>query len=241
MTTFSFLVLGLLLGMKHATEADHLTAVAALTTGQSSLAESMKLGIAWGVGHTLTLMLFGGVVLWLGTNIPPRMEQTLELAVSVMLMALGIDVLRQLLQRRIHVHVHRHDSVVKHVHAHSHAGEDGKAQPKQRHHKHRHVPPLRALAVGMMHGMAGSAALLALSLGAVSSWFMGLVYIAIFGLGSIVGMAILSVVIAIPMRWSAVYLGRLHNSTTALVGGFSCTLGVFIFYRIGVTEGLLFH
>ena len=241
MTTFSFLVLGLLLGVKHATEADHLTAVATLTTGQSSLAESIKLGIAWGVGHTLTLMLFGGIVLWLGTNIPPRLEQTLELAVSVMLMVLGIDVLRRLVQQRIHFHVHRHGQGVKHVHAHSHAGEDGNAHTAHHHHEHHHVPPLRALAVGMMHGMAGSAALVALSLGAVSSWFMGVIYIAIFGLGSIIGMALLSVVITIPMRWSAVYLGRLHSGVTALVGGFSCALGVSIFYQIGVMEGLLFH
>jgi sulfite exporter TauE/SafE len=185
-------------------------------------------------------MLFGGIVLWLGTNIPPRMEKVLELAVSVMLIALGIDVLRRLRLRRIHFHVHHHDQGGKHVHAHSHAGEDGNAHSKHHRHEHHRVPPLRALAVGMMHGMAGSAALVALSLGAVSSWFMGVVYIAIFGLGSIAGMALLSVVITIPLRWSAANLGQLHRNLTALVGGFSCTLGAFVFYRIGVLEGLLF-
>src|ERR1035437_8882621 len=93
MTTFSILLIGLLLGMQHATEADHLAAVATLASGENSLAQTMRLGIAWGFGHTLMLMLFGGLVLWLGSNIPPRMEQALEVAVGVMLVGLGADVL----------------------------------------------------------------------------------------------------------------------------------------------------
>lgn len=236
-STFSILVFGLLLGIKHATEADHVAAVATLTTGQSSVAHTMKLGVAWGIGHTMTLMVFGGLVLWLGTNIPPRMEQSLELCVSIMLIVLGADVLRRLIKQRIHVHVHSHSPGHQHVHVHSHGGESSNSFSPE--HRHQHIPPLRALAVGMMHGMAGSAAMIALSLGTVSTWPMGLLYIAIFGIGSIVGMALLSVAITIPLRWFSDYLVWLHNGMTGLVGGFSCVLGAFMFYQIGFADELL--
>ncbi|MBA2352197.1 MAG: urease accessory protein [Burkholderiales bacterium] len=234
----SILVIGFLLGLRHATDADHLAAVATLATRQSSLAQTMKQGVAWGIGHTLTLMLFGGVVLALGTAIPERMAQALELGVGLMLVVLGADVLRRLLRRRIHFHLHSHDNGIAHVHAHSHSGEGAhKVSPHR--HAHREKPPLRALAIGIMHGMAGSAALVLLSLGAVQSPALGLLYIALFGIGSIAGMALLSVAIAIPLRLSAGHLAWLHNSMTALIGGATCALGAFMVYHIGFVEGLL--
>jgi hypothetical protein len=236
MTGLFILFAGFLLGMKHATEADHLAAVATLVTRQHSLAQTVHQGIAWGIGHTLTLMLFGGMVLALGTSIPDHLAQGLELAVGLMLIALGADVLRRLVQRRIHFHVHSHESSVMHVHAHSHVGEGAHRYSL---HQHTHKLPRRALAVGMMHGMAGSAALILLSLGAVQSFVLGLLYIALFGAGSIIGMALLSVAIAVPLRFSAGYLGWLHNGMIALVGGFSCVLGALLVYQIGFAERLL--
>ncbi len=265
MTNLSILIIGFLLGMKHATEADHLAAVATLATRQNSLAQTLQQGVAWGIGHTLTLMLFGGMVLALGRSIPQHLEQMLELTVGFMLIALGTDVLRRLMRQRIHFHAHRHhDQDLTHVHAHSHADED--VHRSSLHHHTHALPlrwktfgtkrgiiagttasdsssaqafPLRALAVGMMHGMAGSAALILLSLGAVQSLSMGILYIALFGVGSILGMILLSVAIAIPLRLSAGYLGRLHYGVTGLIGGFSCALGAFVVYRIGFTDGLL--
>ena len=242
MSITSILFVGLLLGIKHATEADHLAAVATLASGKNSLAQTMRLGVAWGVGHTLMLMLFGGLVLWLGTRIPSYLEQALEMAVAVMLVVLGADVLRRLVRQRIHFHVHRHGSGVRHIHAHSHADARAKNGYRSNHlHRHEmdHTPPLRALAVGMMHGMAGSAALIALSLGTVSSWAMGLLYIVVFGLGSIIGMALLSLFITLPLRWSALNYGALHKGMSGLIGGFSCALGAFVFYQIGIVDGLL--
>lgn len=221
MTGLSILIVGFLLGMKHATEADHLAAVATLATRQHTLAQTLQQGVAWGIGHTLTLMLLGGVVLALGTTIPARMAQALELAVGIMLVALGADVLRRLLQQRMHLHVHSHQDSVKHIHVHSHLGET----LHQHQHAHSRKWPVRALAVGTMHGMAGSAALILLSLGAVQSVPMGLLYISLFGVGSIVGMALLSVAIAIPLRLSVGHFGGLHNGLIALVGGFTCVLG----------------
>lgn len=238
MTGLLIIITGFLLGMKHATEADHLAAVATLLTRQNSLTQTMHLGIAWGSGHTLTLMLFGGIVFVLGTSLLEHMVQALELAVGVMLIALGADVLRRLVQRRIHFHVHSHESSVKHVHVHSHIGE-GAHRYSLHQHTHKEKLPLRALAVGMMHGMAGSAALILLSLGAAQSLAMGPLYIVLFGAGSIAGMALLSIAIAVPLRLSAGYPGWLHNGMIALVGGFSCVLGALLVYQIGFAERLL--
>ena len=235
MNEISVLLIGFLLGIRHATDADHLVAVATLATRQHSLAQSMRQGMAWGIGHTLTLLLFGGVVLALGASIPPPVSTTLELLVGGMLILLGVDVLRRLIQQRIHVHVHAHRNGVRHLHMHSHVR--GMPGADSRHaHGHAAGLPWRALAVGMTHGMAGSAALIVLSLGAAQSWTTGLAFIALFGLGSIAGMAVLSMVIAIPLHLTAARLGRRFNVLTAVVGACSCTLGLLTIFRIGLAE-----
>lgn len=239
MTTLSILVVGLLLGMKHATDADHLAAVATLATRQATLAQTLRLGLVWGVGHTLTLLLFGGAVLVLGRAVSPDLEQALETGVGVMLVLLGADLLRRLVRDRIHFHRHRHDGGAEHVHAHGHRGE-GRHELSP--HRHTHAPrrwPLRALAVGMMHGLAGSAALVMLSLKSAPTWPLGLGYIALFGIGSIAGMALLSVAIAVPLRLSAGRLVGLHRTTAALVGAFTVALGCVIVVEVGYLQGLL--
>jgi ABC-type nickel/cobalt efflux system permease component RcnA len=239
LTALSILVVGLLLGMKHATEADHLAAVATLATRQASVWQTLRQGVAWGIGHTVTLMLFGGAVVLLGQAISPSLEQALETAVGLMLVVLGADVLRRLIRDRVHFHVHRHEAGAEHVHAHGHRGE---GRHDQSPHQHAHATrwPLRALAVGMMHGLAGSAALVVLSLKNAPSLSLGLGYIVVFGVGSIMGMALLSVVIALPLRLSAGYLVGLHRAMTALVGLFSCALGATMVLEIGYLKAQLF-
>jgi hypothetical protein len=237
MNEISALLIGFLLGLKHAVDADHLVAVATLATRQHSLRQSLRQGVAWGIGHTTTLLVVCGVVLALGTSIPPGVARVLELAVGVMLVVLGGDVLRRLLRHRIHVHVHTHGAGVRHLHAHSHAI-DGAHTNSRHEHPHASGPPLRALAVGMTHGLAGSAALVVLSVGAVHSWAAGVALIALFGLGSIVGMACLSAAIAVPLRLSAARLGRVFNGLTGLIGGTSCALGLVIVYRQGIAQAL---
>lgn len=185
-------------------------------------------------------MLFGGAVLALGKAIPAGLEQILELLVALMLIALGIDVMRRLAQQKVHFHAHEHPPGSRHLHAHSHATATAthKAQHHAEAHQHSHKLPLRALAVGAMHGMAGTAALVLLSLEAVQSPAMGLAYMALFGLGSIAGMALLSVAIAVPLRLSAsTQLAWLHQGMTLAVGLLSCVLGVVLAWRIG--QGLL--
>ena len=228
----SLLLIGLLIGMRHALEADHVAAVASLTSQKQSLAHTIKQGAVWGMGHTLTLFLFGSIVIFMDTVIPADLAQGLEMAVGLMLVLLGADVLRRVIRDRIHFHSHQHDDGRFHFHAHSHAGESRRQHDASSHgHQHPHGFPFRALMVGMMHGMAGSAAVIVLALGTVESPMQGLLYILIFGIGSIFGMALLSVIISFPMRLSATRLTWAHNSLQMLVGMMTIGLGVFVLYE----------
>lgn len=237
MTLASVLALGFLLGMRHATDADHLAAVATLATRSRSLGHTVLQGVAWGTGHTLTLMLFGGAVLVLGLVVPAQAAQALELAVGVMLVLLGAEALYRLRRERIHFHAHHHTGGVAHFHAHSHRGEGAPHDPAR--HEHPHGFPARALLVGMVHGMAGSAALVLLSLEAMSSPARGFVYIAIFGLGSILGMALLSAAIAVPLRLTSRRLTRAYDNLSAAIGVVTVLVGGFIIYRVGIGDGLV--
>lgn len=223
------LLFGMLLGMRHALDADHLAAVASLVTRSRSVGHTVWQGVAWGAGHTLTLLLFGGAVLVLGLVLPERAALALELAVGVMLVLLGAEVLYRLWRGRVHFHAHRHEADTKHFHAHAHEGESQKHNPDR--HEHGHGFPLRAMVVGMVHGMAGSAALILLSLEALRTPAWGLAYIALFGIGSIIGMAVLSVVIAIPMRLTSRHVDHAHNGLSALVGLGTVLLGCYVVFR----------
>ncbi len=223
---FGALFLGLLIGLQHAFEADHVAAVASLTTREKSLRDAARLGSAWGIGHTLTLLLFGGGVLLIGGVVDPRLALWLESAVGVMLILLGLDVLRRLLRDRIHFHRHHHGAR-EHFHAHSHAGGGDHAQDPHKH-THKRGLPLRSLLVGMMHGMAGSAALIVFALGTVQSIWQGLAYILLFGVGSIIGMTVLALIISLPLRWSARSLTWAHNGLTAVLGLITVALGALL-------------
>ena len=229
----SILVLGLLLGLQHALEADHLAAVASLTARGKGLRDAARQGAAWGTGHGLTLLLVGGGALLVDGIIGERTSLLLESLVGVMLIVLGADVLRRMWRDRIHFHVHSHGSQT-HFHAHSHAPGSLHAQDP---HDHRHTRklPLRALLVGMVHGMAGSAALIVFALGSVQSFWQGLAYIGVFGMGSVIGMTLLAVVISLPLRWSAHSLTWAHNGLTAALGLFTLGLGILLVQQTSVT------
>lgn len=233
----SLVLLGFLIGMRHAVEADHVAAVASLASRSTSLRQTLRVGAVWGLGHTLTLLLFGALVLLLDSVVPQRLALGLEFAVGLMLIGLGLDVLRRFARERVHFHVHQHGADVRHFHAHSHP-------PFTRHDPHRHDHshpqgfPLRALLVGLMHGMAGSAALILLTLDQVPTPGLGLLYILLFGLGSILGMALLSLVIAVPLRYSARNLTWLHNGLQAGIGIATMALGSSLTVQIALSEGL---
>ena len=209
--------------MRHALEADHFAAVATLTSKGLSKKQAIRHGVAWGLGHTITLFAFGVIVLLMDQVIPEHLAETLDIIVGCLLILLGIDVLRRAYKNRIHYHLHRHDIQNPHFHAHSHAGE-AEHDKSQHQHEHDNSFPLRALFIGLIHGMAGSTALILLTLDSVSSIGLGLAYIALFGIGSIVGMGLLSMIISIPIRASSKRLTWLHNGLQLAIG--FCTIGI---------------
>jgi hypothetical protein len=234
------LTFGLLLGMQHATEADHLAAVASLVSRERSLKAGMFHGIAWGIGHTLTLLIVAGALGFLGWVISPLLAGNMERVVGAMLVLLGIGVVRQLWRERIHFHVHTHAQHVNvfapqaqiiHFHAHSHAGE---SQPHQLSaHAHSHKLPWRSGIVGMVHGLAGSAALALFASQSMPSPAWMLVYILVFGLGSILGMALLSGVLAIPLGLTARHLTGVYRILNNSVALFSLALGGRLLFASG--------
>ncbi len=220
----TLLILGFLIGMRHALEADHVAAVASLATRSQTIGETVRQGVAWGAGHTLTLFLFGSMVLMLDLTMPEIFVNYLEFGVGLMLIGLGADVLWRMARKRIHFHSHCHADGTVHFHAHAHIGKTHDFH----HHDHHHGFPARALIVGLMHGMAGSAALILLTLNTIPSAWMGLVYMALFGIGSMAGMAALSAAIALPLRGSSRRLTWLHHGLQGVIGFATLSLGLHI-------------
>ncbi len=222
--------LGFLIGLQHALEADHVAAVSSIAARRSGIRDIIKHGVTWGVGHTLTLFLFAGAALALGATISNEVESWLEGAVGIMLILLGAYVLWRMIRDRIHFHVHSHGDGTRHIHAHSHRGEKGLHSPVRHEHEHKHAGKnaggiaWRSLLVGLMHGLAGSAALLALVVLNVESPWVGIGYVALFGAGSILGMGVLSAVIAVPLVWSA----RAMTLTNHLLQGAIGCVTIFI-------------
>ncbi len=164
----------------------------------------------------------------LGTALPPAIAGMLESLVGVVLIALGLDVLRRLRRDRVHFHVHRHADAPPHFHAHRHS--PGEAVHDAAAHGHRHVQALglRALGIGTLHGLAGSAALVLLAAEATRSVRAALAYLALFGVGTILGMMTLSVAISLPLRLSADRLGRYQHLLQGALGAATTALGVWI-------------
>lgn len=226
-SALGILALGLVIGMQHALEADHLAAVSSIAARETSMRRVVAHGAVWGLGHTATLMIVAGGAVAFGLTIGGRLGGWLDLMVGVMLMGLGANVIAALVRERIHFHRHRHGDGTTHWHAHSHRGEKAPHDPRRHDHAHTRRLPLRTLLVGMMHGMAGSAALLVLTSTTVKPAALGLGYVLLFGVGSILGMAGLSAIIAVPLAWSARALTWMNGilqggigTATVLLGGF---------------------
>ncbi|MDX1484610.1 MAG: urease accessory protein [Alphaproteobacteria bacterium] len=228
--------LGFLIGMKHALEADHVAAVASLASGGKSIGETTRMGVAWGLGHTATLFLIGTVVLAMDWLVPENVAMLLEFVVALMLIGLGIDVVVRMLRRKAHFHTHRHGGA-QHFHAHRHAEESHEAASAHAH-VHPRGLPLRALLVGSVHGLAGSAALVLLTLSTINSLWLGLAYVLLFGFGSVVGMGILSCAIALPLRFTAHRLTWAFRGMTVMIGGATVVLGMTIAWRIAQAQGV---
>jgi ABC-type nickel/cobalt efflux system permease component RcnA len=225
---FGILGLGFLLGMQHALEADHIAAVSSIAARRTDVGDIVKHGLTWGLGHTLTLFIFAGAAILLGQVIPEHLTQPLETAVGIMLVGLGAHVLWRLWRDRVHFHLHGHGDGTTHIHAHSHRDE---TIPHRRSaHEHQHGFRWRSLLVGLMHGMAGSAALLVLAVSQVANPVYGMLYVALFGIGSMLGMGVLSTIIAVPLAVSARWLTWANRGLQGVVGTVTIAIGVMAIY-----------
>src|SRR5882672_5360837 len=231
----SILAFGFVLGLKHAIDADHLAAVSTIASERRSLFSSSMVGALWGLGHTISLMIAGIAVILLHFQISERTSRALEFCVGIMLVFLGANALRKLARGgRIHMHVHEHGG---RVHVHPHIHETSHEDQPHTHHGLRFGA--RPLLIGMVHGMAGSAALMLLVLTTISSSMVGFLYISVFGAGSIGGMMIMSTLFALPARLTAERFARANLALRCLAGLFSLSFGLFMIYEIGFVDHLL--
>ena len=225
--------LGLLLGIQHALDPDHLIAVSTIVSEHKSFKWASLIGAFWGLGHTTTLFIVGLLVIGLRVSIPPRLGEGLEFLVALMLVILGINVLRKAFgAERVHLHTHSH-SPETHTHFHVHDN------PRQDHaHPHPFKAMRRPFIVGMVHGLAGSAALMLLVLSTIESPVGGLLYIVIFGLGSVGGMLLLSGIISLPFILTAQRFSAMNRWIRVFAGVASVTFGIYLGWEIGSQLGL---
>jgi len=195
----SILLLGFMLGMRHATDADHVVAVTTIVTGEPSLRRASRIGVLWGIGHSATIMLVGGAIVAFRISVPPRLGLALEFVVALMLIVLGVVTLSS---RAVTA-----------------------------------TATVRPVAVGLVHGLAGSAFIALLVLAAVPGLWLGLAYLAIFGLGTVAGMALVTLAIAVPSALGARRVGRAQRYLRLASGLASVAFGL-VLVQHGVSQGL---
>lgn len=232
------LVLGILLGSKHSLDPDHVVAVSTIVSEYKNPLRSFWVGISWGLGHTTTLLIIGIVIIALRLTIPERMALLFEFAVGVMLVGLGIQVIYSFRKKKVHQHAHGHEEEAHH-HFHSHS--KSPEHVPEHHNTHGIGKPFlrrKSYVIGLVHGLAGSAALTLLVLASIESPIAGLAYILLFGLGSVLSMGIMTVIIGLPFVMSAGRLPNLNRTIQFAVGSLSILFGGFLMYQIGFVDGL---
>ncbi len=226
----TLLGVGFLLGLRHALDTDHLAAVSTVLAERPSLLASGAVGLWWGIGHTLTLLVVGSVVLAWGLHIPAQFEMIAESGVALLLIVLGGTLAGKLYRERWHVHSHQHDGE-QHVHFHSHQRQEG--------HGHRHwmADSIRPLCIGMAHGLAGSAALMLMILATTTDMTSGLLSILIFGIGSIIGMMMIGLTISIPVIYSRSLNQRLFRGVQGVASLASISVGLWMLVSLTMSTG----
>ena len=214
-TIFGF---GFLLGLKHALEADHVVAVSTIISQTKNFKKSLILGASWGIGHTITLFFLGLLILVFKVNIPEKFSLSFELFVGIILIWLGIEILYKQLIKKEHKHLHKHNNI-SHVHEHTHK--------KSFKHNHHH----KSILLGLVHGLAGSGALMLLVIASINSIMQGLMFILIFGFGSIVGMFFISGLIATPFIFTSKVKG-LERIIQIVAGCLSILIGIILITKI---------
>jgi ABC-type nickel/cobalt efflux system permease component RcnA len=251
----SVLALGFFLGMRHATDSDHVIAVTTIVSRQRDIRSAAITGVFWGVGHSITLIVVGGAIVLFGLVIPRRLGLSLEFSVALMLIGLGAFNLRVAfrgIRARSHVnagdhheHPHRHGDYI-HSHPHGHApgthGHPEDAVPSARLDRQFECSKiyrvLRPTIIGVVHGLAGSAAIALLVLPMIHDPIWAMAYLSVFGFGTIAGMMLITAGIAVPVTYTARFdLFHRHLGTAA--GFLSIGFGFFLVYQIGFVGGLL--
>lgn len=214
------LIIGFLFGLYHAVEADHLAAVSAIVSEHKRVWTASIIGGFWGLGHTISLVAVGALVIFAKLQISESTEAWLEGIVGIMLVFLGLNALRKIFTaEKIHAHSHEHGG---HSHTHIHVHNDEAAEKSH----HRFAP--RTVAVGLVHGLAGSAGLMLLVLPTISSPAVAMFYLVIFGVGSIAGMMIMSVLMGLPLHFTAGRFDFLNKGIRVLAGLFSLAWGALL-------------
>jgi sulfite exporter TauE/SafE len=236
-TLISVLALGLILGLRHALDPDHVVAVSNIVSESKSVRRSSLVGTFWGLGHTTSLLSVGFLVIGLKVQISDRMTLWMEFAIALMLVGLGLKTISKSLRGwKLHIHRHTHDGS-SHIHVHLH---DTGAE-ELHHHRHLLKSGTRPFVVGLVHGMAGSATLMILVLATIPSAVAGLVYVAIFGLGSVGGMLLMSSLISLPFALTRKKrFTLLGQGLQVMVGLFSLAFGLVLVWQYGFREHLLF-
>jgi high-affinity nickel-transport protein len=255
-------LLGLMLGMRHATDPDHVIAVTTILSRERRLAVAARIGVVWGLGHTLTVLIVGAAIIVFKIAIPARLGLAMEFAVAVVLILLGVGAAASLVRKGasrmrwgsseqehlvVHAHAHGHDGATHahpHVHAASHESIDDAT-----HHDHRidvdelptfaaRRPLLRSFSVGLVHGLAGSAAIALLVLSAIPQPLWATLYLAIFCVGPIVGMGLITTAIATPFMIVSRQASWIRQTLVTGSGLLSFGFGLFLAYQIGIVDHL---
>jgi len=232
------LALGFVLGLRHALDADHLAAVSTFASEEKSLLRSSMIGVSWGMGHTAALLVFGLAVAAFRLALTPRLAQVLEFIVGLMLIGLGANVLFKLWKgSALHAHAHSHDGV-EHKHLHVHVAEPRHEHPHQHQHRTLRLGG-RPFMVGVVHGLAGTAALMMLVVGTLPSLLLAAIYILVFGVGSIGGMVVMSVLISVPLAIAASRLRMVERGIRIAAALFSLGFGGYLAWDVGLIQSLV--
>jgi len=243
----TILLIGFLLGMRHATDPDHVIAVSTIVSRERSVLKAGLIGVFWGCGHTLTIAVVGGAIILFGVVIPPRAGLTMEFSVGLMLILLGVlnltGTMKWLSETHAHIHEHNHDL---HFHWHSHSA------VREHHGDSLRTPgwlgtpfarlglfhALRPVLVGIVHGLAGSAAVALLVLSTIRQPRWALFYLLIFGIGTIAGMMLITAALALPLSFAGHRFAWLNRGLVVGSGLVSLCFGIFVCYDVGVVNGL---
>jgi high-affinity nickel-transport protein len=249
--------LGFFLGTRHATDPDHVIAITTIVTRDRDLYRSTIVGILWGIGHTLTILSVGGAIILFGLVIPPRLGLTMEFSVGLMLVLLGIFNLTAFVESLEEIASDRTVGAATSSHFHSHAGETScqsqthdlpRETPKENHLLRSQFnrffgqlglyQTLRPIVVGIVHGLAGSAAVALLILATIRNPVWAMAYLVVFGCGTIAGMALITTAIAIPSAYGTQRFARVNRYLVVSSGLLSVAFGLFLAYHVSVVNGL---